>query len=82
MLMLSVACGCAGVDCHVGETRCSEGGVEICNGSGRWAEVADCREVSAEQNAPWTCCAVSAREDGTRALHACLPAGLCMEGER
>jgi len=80
-LLLLGALGCKGEDCSVGETRCSEVGVEVCDGTGRWAEIADCREVSAEQHAPWACCAVDAGPD-SKPLHACLPTAECVEVDR
>ncbi len=82
VLLLVGASGCKGADCGVGETRCSDVGVEICDGAGHWAEVADCREVSTEQNATWTCCAFSFRRDGERAIHACLPVNACVGADR
>jgi len=81
VLLLLGALGCKGQDCSIGETRCSHVGVEVCDGAGHWAELADCREVSAEQNAPWACCAVSLLADG-KPLHACLPASDCVEPDR
>ena len=78
VLLLLGALGCKGQDCSVGETRCSDVRVEVCDGAGHWAEVADCREVSTEQNAPWACCAVRVGAD-SKALHACLPEAECVE---
>jgi len=82
VVLLFGAVGCKGQDCSVGETRCSHVGVEICDGAGHWAELADCREVTAQQKAPWTCCAVSLPELGDRTVHACLPADVCVGADR
>jgi len=81
VLVLLGAMGCKGEDCSVGETRCSNVGVDVCDGAGHWAEIADCRGVSVEQNAPWACCAVSVGRD-SKVLHACLPADECVEVDR
>ena len=81
VLMLLGAIGCKGEECSVGETRCSNVGVDVCDGAGHWAEIADCREVSAEQNAPWVCCAVNVGDD-SKPLHACLPTSECVESDR
>jgi len=81
VLLLLGAMGCKGEDCSVGQTRCSHVGVEVCDGRGHWAEIADCRQVSAEQHAPWTCCAVDVGTD-SKVLHACLPADECVETDR
>jgi hypothetical protein len=78
-LLLMAAVGCGESQCHTGDTRCSHEVVEVC-AAGQWAEVADCRDVSAEQNAPWACCAVSV-SDSESALHACLPRAECTGGD-
>jgi hypothetical protein len=72
-----VLAGCEHGDCATGTTRCGEGRVEVCDGDGRWSAIADCREVSAQQQAPWACCAVPRAEDGGTPVHACLPQQEC-----
>jgi hypothetical protein len=81
VLVLLGALGCKGEDCNVGETRCSLVGVEVCDGAGHWVEISDCRQVSAEQHAPWTCCALTVDSVGTP-LHACIPESDCPAVDR
>lgn len=81
VLMLLGAMGCKGEECSVGETRCSSAGVEFCDGAGHWADLADCQEVSAQQQTLWACCPVDLGMDG-KTLHACLPADECVGADR